>query len=370
MAITNALTTFKFNYTISNISEFDEQYTPEVMVQGIPWSVKFIKERVEGEEFFSFYLLCKHEAALRNWSHIAFAAVKLLPFKKNVIPIEYYMAPYIFGSLYQVSGISDFIKWKRLINNRNGFVHDDTIRMEIKIEVADPNDENKSILKIDVLDKCCSHSGHATYRLSVSNIDALMAVGTPEFTLRGLRWKVIICKYMSKWLGFQMQTSNSHLQGTDEVTCNTKANFKLISMKDNAKSIERVLEGQMEKGYLLYDCEFVSWDDLFDDQNGFVRDNAIVLEIKIVAEQPDYTGRNDKKRRSSVDQNEDAKVLKLECSICIEAIHDQDVSSLRCTHMFCTACIRRSMRTYKKCPICNAAAKLTDLRRCRLPIKE
>ncbi|XP_031635586.1 uncharacterized protein LOC116348660 [Contarinia nasturtii] len=348
-----ASNTKKFIHTISKVGEFDEQSTPEVLVQGIPWHVTFKKELHEGEEWFAVYLCCGNEDASHDWSHTALATVKLLPFEKNVEPNKGYISPYIFGNSHCIFGVN-FIEWERLTNVENGFVRNDTIQMKIKIEVADPNDKDKSILKFDVLDKCCGVGNYTSFRLTVSNIDALMAVGTPEFMLRGLCWKMSIYNDASKWLRVLLEIFR--YEDIDKVTCNVIAFVKLISTKNNVKSIEHVLKKKMTADDVLEECKFVSWDNLFDDETGFVRNNVIVLEVKIVAEQPDYAG-----------QNEDVNLLKLECSICMEAIRDQELSSLQCSHMFCTKCIEDVIKARKKCPVCNAAAKLTDLRRCRLP---
>ncbi|XP_031633570.1 ubiquitin carboxyl-terminal hydrolase 7-like [Contarinia nasturtii] len=237
--------------------------------------------------------------------------------------------------------------------------------MKIKIEVTDPNDKDKSILKVDVLDKCCGLGSYISFRVTVSNIDGLVAVGTPEFRLRGLRWKMSIYNDASKWLGILLEIIGVDV--TDEFTCNATAVVKLISTKDDAKTIKRVFEETLDKRNILGECEFVSWYDLFDDQKGFVRDNAIVLEVKIIAKQPYYAGRSGEKRQMVNGQNEDVELLKLECSICMEAIRDQEISSLPCTHMFCTKCIEDAIKARKKCPICNTAAELANLRRIRLP---
>ncbi|XP_031632074.1 uncharacterized protein LOC116346271 [Contarinia nasturtii] len=365
MAVSIVSNTIKFNCEISKLSELDEQFTPQVMVHGIPWEVKFKNIRGEGEEWLAVYLSCENKDASRDWSYTAFATIKVLPFEKNVEPIKGYIPPYIFGKSHRILGMNNFTEWEWLTNVENGFVRNDTIRMKIKIEVTDPNDKDKSILKVDVLDKCCGLGSYISFRMTVSNIDELVAVGTPEFKLRGLRWKMSIYNNTSKWLGVLLEIIGDDI--TDEFTCKTTAVVKLISTKDDAKTIKRVLEDNLNQHDIMDECKFVSWDDLFDDQKGFVRDNATVFEVKIVAEQPDNAVHCAKKRQTANDQNEEAKFSKLECSICMEAIRDQDVSSLPCTHMFCTKCIEDAIKARKKCPICNAAAKLTDLRLSRLP---
>lgn len=360
-----ASTTKKIIHTISNLSKFNINCTPEILIHGIPWYVQFEKECFEEEEWLGFYLFCKNENESSDWLHTAFVKVTLLPFDKNVNPFEYRNRPNVFSCSENGYGRGKFINWKRLITVRNGFVRDDTIRFEIKIEVADPNDENTSTLNFDVLDKCCGNGSNAVFRLTVSKIDALMAVATPKFMLRGLYWKITIYNDGAKWLGIEVEMIEDE---NSDLKCKVTATIKLISEKDDAKSIEWTSKKIMNGQNVMETSGFVSWHDLFDDLNGFIFNNAIILEIELTAKQSIYGDQKGKKRQTTCDRSECAKLLKLECSICMEDIRDQEVSSLTCTHLFCTKCIKNVVRNRRKCPVCNAAAKLADLRRIRLPM--
>jgi len=50
-----------------------------------------------------------------------------------------------------------------------------------------------------------------------------------------------------------------------------------------------------------------------------------------------------------------------ECPLCWDV--RIDLSALPCIHVFCTVCIKRSLRTNKRCPLCSVAASTHDLRR-------
>lgn len=351
----------KFIHTIPNISALDEQTTSEVFIQGVPWCVEFVKQPFEDGEWFSFYLSCNNKDESNDWSRAAFVSVKLLPFEKRVEPISCISAPYVFGHSFRGFGCAKFIKWDQLTNTRNGYVRDGLIRLEIKIEIADPNDENQSTLKFDVLDKCCERSGYASFQLTVFKIDALMAVGTSDVIMRGIHGKISVFNHDSKWLGVRLETAE-----VSDYTWTTIV--KLISKKDFTKNIIHELEGGVDELGCMEKADFVRWDKLFDDDNGFVQDNSIQLQIKITADRPGDDIRSANKRPSTNNQNEEAKSSKLVCSICWEEIRDQQLSSLPCTHVFCTECIKSAIRSRKKCPICNAAVKLVNLRRIRLPL--
>ncbi|XP_052897172.1 uncharacterized protein LOC128304081 [Anopheles moucheti] len=47
------------------------------------------------------------------------------------------------------------------------------------------------------------------------------------------------------------------------------------------------------------------------------------------------------------------KTLNIICPICYEMLANQQAISTSCGHVFCSNCIRQSLRTAKKCPICN-----------------
>lgn len=350
-------TTKKIIHKISNLSKFNTEFTPGVLIQSIPWRVEFKKQIIGGDEWLNFFLWCEKSDELGEWARTASISVKLLPFEKSVDAVEFHSSPYTFGNSHSGIGITQFIKWNQLTNTKSGFVREDTIRLEIKITVTDPNDENKKIPKAMALDNFFENDGNVAFYLTVSNIGALMAIRTAEFKLRGLYWKISVFDNNSKWLGIRLET----IEGENN-------DLQVTAKKDDPKTNEHVLNKNTSRQDVMEESEFISWKELFDHRNGFIRDNAIVLEVEMIYKQPINDRRKEMKRQMECDRSECAKLLKLECPICMEGIRYQDVSSLPCTHLFCTKCIEGAIRSRKRCPVCNAAAKLSDLRHTRLPL--
>ncbi|XP_055305899.1 uncharacterized protein LOC129570354 [Sitodiplosis mosellana] len=352
-----------FNHKISNISELDEEWTPEFMLQGVPWFVEFCKQIIDGQKWFGFYLFCSNKDELHDWSYTATSAFKFVPSDRKIKPKEIFPSPFIFNHVCDSWGSK--IKWCDLFDAKNGFMKDDTINLEIQVEVADPNDEGKSVLKFDELDKCCGESGFASFRLTVSNIDALVAVRSPKFILRNMPWNIMICKNLSNHLGILLD----HQIYDTNISCELKASFELVSSLGKPKCIKMERKQTMELDVDLMEIEqFVPCDQLLDEENGFVVNNEIIFEVEIKAQKLVGEMARAEKRAAAGGLSDEAKLLKLECSICLQVIRDQKVSSLPCSHLFCTKCIENCLKRRKKCPLCGAASYLNYLRRIRLPI--
>lgn len=53
------------------------------------------------------------------------------------------------------------------------------------------------------------------------------------------------------------------------------------------------------------------------------------------------------------DNSPQSKMTHMACPICMENLHILRPYSTTCGHMFCESCIRQTVRTSKKCPMCN-----------------
>lgn len=100
------------------------------------------------------YLHSEKEDRTLNWTRAASAEFKLLSFdsKQDIISgngIGY-------GSLA-------FISWADLFDAAKNFVKDDTIQLEIKIKAEDPNENDRSQLKLERIEKCCGESWMAIW---------------------------------------------------------------------------------------------------------------------------------------------------------------------------------------------------------------
>lgn len=350
-----------FNYEVTKISILKEIYTPEVTPQGVPWRININKHEHDGKQNMGIFLHCENKSnSPGKRSFIAMAIVTLLSFDENVKPKVYHIPPYVFDQSGSNHGTFEFIEWSKLTNGTQSFVKDDAINLNIQIHVADPNDQNKSVLYLEELEKCCNRSDHASFGLTITRIDELLAVRTQSFVLRGLLWNMTVFKNHSKHLGIRLEC----IGHSNNISCKVKLSFKLVSSIEGMEPMDDVRRQPIRSGGILSVNRFITWNDLMSEQNGFVINNTIQLKIDLKVGKPGGDVVSFKKRRL----HEEAVAVKMECSICLEGILHQEVSSLLCSHLFCTKCIGQFVATNKFCPLCKIPAKLEDLRRTRLPM--
>lgn len=363
MEETNATTSVpqvNFRFKISDIGQLKVVWSPEFWVQAIPWKVE-LKKIEKDKESLAFFLHCAKKEKPPNWSHIAFATIKLLPFDTTLKPIERCSDPFHFDSKTLGYGIPELIAWDDLFNVDKCYVKDDAINLEITIEAANPMDQNRSISTFESFDACCDGVAKSTFRMTVKNIEALVAVRSPQFMLQNLPWELTIFKGHSKNI---IGTRLLLCKAEKGVSCESKISFKLISSKNHAKSIARVQEKCFNSSDVLLTMHLMSWNELLEPGNGFVNDNSITIEVEIMASKPQGAVPNPE--ANSRDQY--TKRQKLECSICSETMSNQDISITPCGHLFCSICIPNSVEFRKTCPLCSSTIYLKDLHRVFLPL--
>ncbi|XP_055297489.1 uncharacterized protein LOC129566024 [Sitodiplosis mosellana] len=353
-----AISEINFPLTIPNISNLDRIQSSEIVILGIPWQVEIFKE----DTCMGVSFRCAKKDNSSQWSYAAETSVKLLSFDRNQSAFEKQYDPYIFCNVKPARIDKYFISWANLFEANNKSVKNDTIQLEFKIKVADPNDVKKSIMIFKPLYKCCEDSVVSVFKLTVTNIDALMAVRTPSFIMRNNPWALIVYK------GWSNSLFAGLLTGNDFISCNVRVLFKLMSSKANVGSKEVILTESMFTDNSPAMRGLVSWKDLFDAQNGFVNNNSVVIEVEIIMGKPKGTASLAKKRRAANPLETGANLVRLECAICLNNINKDDASSTKCGHIFCTACIKGVIQNRKRCPSCNSELDLDNLHRVYLPV--
>lgn len=205
------------------------------------------------------------------------------------------------------------------------------------------SDNNESALDFETIDGSCDDGCMAKFRLTVTNIENLISVRTPEFKLGRIIWNLIVFKNYPD-LGI-------YLHGNKP--CQTKMTVTLISTNDRVKSIQKSQTQNIEAHGGLCVNDLIRWDELLKPENEFIRNNSITIEVEVKGETCTKV---------------EVKPVRLECAICLEGITSQEISSVPCGHLFCTECIRRSVLDCEMCPVCESPAALNDLRRTVLPL--
>lgn len=336
-----------FRLKIPNISQLEEVFSPECLVQGIPWKIKIKKTSKYGSSL-GIYLYCT-----KSIKHAAFATFELISFNSNLKPYKVSLDPHIFDSKAFNRGLVCFIQWKQLIDEEYSYVKNDAIILDVTIVAESSNYENRSALTFDNLETCCDEGCLSTFRITVTNIEALFVVRSEQFMIRNLPWDLSVYrsnKNDSLSMCIQLKSKD------ENISCKLKTSIKIIASKDEEELYEKITEDFIySKTNTCSWSKLVSWSELLKTENELVNDNSIVLEVKIKADKPE--GGNVQPLRP-----------KLECSICIEPIGTQELSSTPCGHLYCSSCITNSVKNRKMCPLCNTAITLDDLRRIYLPV--
>lgn len=334
-------------FSVSKISKLASVESSEFFLHGIPWQIDVSKFENGPEKSLSVHLCCMKEDNTSTWTATACATIRLLPFSDDQEAIEYCIPPFTFDGFNNSYGTNALIQWDNLLDDTENYVKNDTIKLEAKIEVEDPNCLNKSALRIGRIDKSCDDGCLTTFQLTSTNILNLMAVRSSQFIMRGFPWSIMLFKNDTH-LGITLEL----MQRCRNISCEVAMSIKLVSTKENVAQFERVTRKEVKWLEDLFIGNMIPWNELLKPENGFVCNDSITLNIEIKASKPEGAA-------SKVG----VKPHQYECSICLEMLENQDISTAPCCHLFCTACITTAVRTRGFCPLCQAAVQLNDLRR-------
>ncbi|XP_055298588.1 uncharacterized protein LOC129566563 [Sitodiplosis mosellana] len=344
-----------FELKIPNINKLENFCSPEVIIQSVPWKILVGKELHGTKQWLAIYLHCIKEDLSPDWSYAAISSFKLKPFGGDQRSVECHVQPFIFDRMDLGFGTGTFVEWNDVFDPKKNFVKNNMIKMDITIEVADPSDVNKSEL---IFEHAQNNFYFSKFRLNVTNIQNLMAVRSPSFTLQKVPWYLTVCKDHSSNLVVRLH-SNS------EISWKKRMVVRLVSTQKCRRSIQQVKSVNVPPGGILSTTKFVSLNKLLTAQNGFVNNNSILIEVEIISEVFSSNDRSLDIRTVESVKGDDH--VWMECAICLERMDNQEVSSLLCGHLFCSKCIKYSLEECKVCPLCKAPVNLYELRRVYLP---
>lgn len=194
--------------------------------------------------------------------------------------------------------------------------------------------ENENLQICDVVD-----DDFVKFRITVTKIGELKSLESPAFELGNEKWHIKVFK-QSNHLGIAINSSGS---------CKIRGMVELIGINEKVKSIRQTFKQNVTATDGVSINEFVAWGNLFA-QNTYIQRNSITIDVILRVE------------------NETDTPTLVECLICLGDIESQEISSVPCGHTFCTECIEKSLKLNAKCPLCDAAADINNLRRIQLPM--
>lgn len=332
---------------ISQISKLDYVQLPEVSIHGIPWTVDVYKfEEEEGKHSLAAFLHCKKRGQ-SNWTHAAASSFELLSFDDNQNPVKCHSIPYVFDSERGYG--TRIISWNELFNGSKKYVKDGSIKMNVGITIEDPKQPNKSKLKFQRLKN--QYGYEANIQLTVVNVANLLAVRSPQIEVRGMWCDLTVFKDHKSHIGIFLQCKS------ESVPCKAMMTAKLVSSNKDGIQIEKTITSKMKQSETLKLQDIVSWTEMFKPENGFVNNNSIVFEVGIKTANPQDNF-----------QNAAIGMPKLECSICLSNVINEEISCTPCGHTFCSDCIAKVVEDYGVCPLCKEVVRSNALRRIFLPM--
>lgn len=357
-----------FPLRLVNISDLETVYSPEYTVNSIPWIVRICKDNLNGEQWLAIYLQCAKKQIFENsilkWEHIACPTFKLISFNDDANNIENHLPPHVFDG-QRAHGIR-MLRWNDLMDVDKGYIKDNTINLNIQIKMIDSDEENKSELVLEEIDQMTEefNTQHAKYRFTVTNVEHLMAVRSPEIILQNMPWYVTIYKHPMKKLFIMLES----MTGSRDFSCAVNFHAKLANQVNKLGQIRSEKMTRLKR----LDVELASWIDLLKPENGFIEDNSLVIEFKIYVGKPEGIEVTPEKRKAvdtgTSSETKRSKSIRLECMICLNHFDNQKISFIPCGHMFCAECIEKSIKIWKKCPCCNKRVTKKQIKQAFLPV--
>lgn len=347
-----SVTSTTFQFKISDVSKLTRCWTPKFYIHDVPWKVEVENVENQTRKSLAYYLHQVKENPSAHWSCSAMSLAKLLPVNDDQPALEHFTEPFIFDCSAANFGKTNLIQWERLLNVENGYVKDDTIELEFKIDVEDPNKVNKSKMTVEYIEGNCERGFQTTLRLTVTNIANVHGVRSRQFNLC-----LTVFKDQKSKLGAYLFRSG----GSNDVPCKMTATAKLLSSTKGELSIAKTQSIKLKMWGVLVINNLVLWQELMNPENGFVKQNYIIMEVKVQIDNPKRDAPNDAMVAS-------AKRQKLECAVCFEDFHGQNISTTPCGHLFCSECIKNAIKHRQICPTCKTPVRSIAIRRVYLPM--
>lgn len=199
---------------------------------------------------------------------------------------------------------------------------------------------------------------HTKFLYTAENVSKSGRKCSPEVTLSGVPWYIALQKNETEGDEASLKVFvHSEIDKRNENwKWSAKISIKLLSFDESIPPITR----QLTKNFFYRDSScwgythFVDWKTLMDPTNKYVKDDTVIFEIDLEVQPP----------KPLIDFKSNwLQPDMLECSVCLQTIISRDPVVTKCGHLFCEACIKRSIEDIKQCSNCKADADSEELRK-------
>lgn len=333
--------------------ELDGYVSSKVVYPDNFWFIKINKrQRIDDEEVIDLQLICSpriDRGEKIDWIFTADATISIHSDKCNQESYKKMLSKMEFTNKQLRKTLSAFIKYSELEEyDQNGLLLFDVILQVNPIRfVVEPIEQIRSTFQFTV-GVVCNTSEYDWNEYS------------PKIIVRGTTFIVNLRKEKGKGhlqIYLQPKIDERNLIWTWNVKCT----LKLLSSDENvqpiAKTFNKIFDTQIIGFGFPY---FLPWVEFIDPTKKYVENGQAIFEIDLECDSP-------KSKICSIEKssnpNSTIESTTLQCSICFLSIIGREPTTTKCGHLFCNGCIKRSIIIRTKCPMCNGAAVLTDLRR-------
>lgn len=131
-----------FSFKVENFSQIrDSALSPPCIIRNLPWKIMIMQRQTQNQERASkslgYFLQCNGESESSAWSCQATAELRILNqrdgtvFKRNI--------SHLFYSKENDWGFSHFMTWNEVLDPEKGFLKDDTVIFEVKVNADAPH---------------------------------------------------------------------------------------------------------------------------------------------------------------------------------------------------------------------------------------
>lgn len=336
------ITETRFNFFLETNALNADYLTPKMILADLFWRVKMCKETTfGGEDVVNVFLECSPGSSTLKWACEAKATISLCPITPNQEPYRKTLAKTTFTENSPSVGCVAFAKWTEFKRYElNGI-----ICVDVHLS-ANPAKEHITSEIEQTATK---------FRFTVENMSKLSRKSSPEVTVQGTNWYVVLKKddgSLSVFLYIKRNIFNENW------FWKVKWSLKLLSFCAGAETPPICKQFSHIYGYKTESwgfMKFIAWNDLMNPAKKYVQDDKAMFDIDLEVDSPTPLWRMDLNRAKHNNQIQ-------ECSVCLQNVIGRKPAVTKCGHLFCSDCIKQSIEEHKKCPMCNANANLADLR--------
>lgn len=274
-----SVVSFKINKKSIESSRDDEKCAESVefKLSEVAWKLKVCKhvENKEDEDYdeesknvpyAKVELISVLAGNAATWSCVAEVDVKLIALKGEHKTGKIASATYSKSALSHHNG--KFIKWDELNEN---YLKDDMATFEFNVQTSALN-------RSPVLEQTS-----AKFLLRLKQVNKFGSQYSNDIDIRGIRWQVFAAK-VSEYLQIGVLANEDDLD--TETDWDLTADITLFSKKSD-KNVHRKFPKPIQIDWTSTSVGFskyLKWDDFTKAENGYVQNNAALLEIELVVQ--------------------------------------------------------------------------------------